>query len=119
MDIFFAHHKLEKEFNDARLLQRCRGKVQAEKIKARMVQIQAAIHLDQLRPPMPGHFHALTSDKAGWIACDLDGPYRLILEPDHDPLPVLDAGGLDWKKVTRIRIAGVLNYHERNKQKPV
>ena len=119
MDVIFIHHKLEKEFNDARSLQRNRGKVQAEKIKARMAQIHAAIFLDQLRPPMPGRFHPLGADKAGWIACDLDGPYRLVFEPANDPLPYLDAGGLDWKKITQVRVLGVLNYHERNKQKPV
>ena len=119
MLLIFAHTKLEKEFGDARELQRNRGKPRAEKIQLRISQLRAAAHLGQLRPPTPGHFHALHEDKAGWIACDLDGPYRLIFEPDQNPIPTLPAGGLDWTQVIQVRILGVLNYHERNKSKPV
>jgi len=118
MTITYATAKLESEFKDERQLLRQRGRDQAKKIKLRLSAILAADHLGILRPPTPGHFHPLHENKAGWIACHLDEPYRLICEPDHNPLPVLLAGGLDWSQVTRIKILGVLNYHERNKSKP-
>lgn len=118
MILSYASDKLRAEFLDARLLQRNRGAVQAKKIGLRISTILAARHLGELRPPTPGRFHPLTADKAGWIACDLDGPYRLILEPDHSPLPTLPDGGLDWNQVTCVKILGVLDYHERNKSRP-
>lgn len=118
MTITYATAKLESEFKDARLLLRNRGKNQADKIKLRLDSMIGADHLGILRPPTPGKFHPLHENKAGLIACHLDEPYRLIFEPDHNPLPMLAAGGLDWNQVTRVKILGVLNYHERNKSKP-
>lgn len=118
MHIDFTTEKLRKEFEDSRALQRQRGAVQAKKIMTRLMQIEGALALEQLRN-QPGHFHALTEDKAGWLACDLDQPFRLIFEAANVPAPQLEAGGLDWSKVTQIRILGVLNYHERNKKQPV
>lgn len=37
--------------------------------------------------------------------------YRLIFIPDHDPVPRLKDGGLDWSKVTAIKILGVEDTH--------
>lgn len=119
MEIIFATGTLEKEFNHERTLKKKRGKIKAEKIMLRLGQIRDADHLGQLRPPMPGKFHPLHENLDGWIACQLDGPYRLIFEPNHNPLPTLESGGLDWTKVTSVRILGVIDYHERKKQKPV
>ncbi len=36
---------------------------------------------------------------------------RLYFEPDHSPLPTVDDGGLDRKKVTAIRILEVDDKH--------
>jgi proteic killer suppression protein len=119
MLLTFATTKLEKEFGDARALQRNRGKQQADKIQYRVSQLRGAVNLGQLRSPTPGHFHPLREDKDGLIACDLDGAYRLIFEPDQNPIPKLESGGLDWTQVIQVKILGVLNYHERNKSKPV
>jgi len=119
MHISFKTARLRKEFEDQRALNRNRGAVQAKKIMMRLAQIEAVDNLAQLRPPQPGNFHPLSADKVGWLACDLDGPYRLIFESAHDPAPQLAAGGLDWKQVTEVCIIGVLNYHERNKEQPI
>lgn len=118
MHIEFTTEKLRKEFEDDRVLQRNRGAVRAKKIVTRLMQLESALTLQQLRN-QPGRFHTLTEDKSGWLACDLDQPYRLIFEVANVPVPQLDAGGLDWSKVSQVRILGVLNYHERNKKQPV
>ena len=119
MQISFRSEKLRKEFEDERALNRDRGSVQAKKIMQRMAQLEAADALQQLRPPQPGHFHELSSDKSGWLACSLDGNYRLIFVVADKPVPALDSGGLDWSKVTQACILGILDYHERNKKQPV
>lgn len=118
MQIEFRTEKLRKEFEDGRALQRERGAVQAKKIMTRLMQLEGALMLEQLRN-QPGRFHPLTENKSGWLACDLDGPYRLVFEAANVPAPQLEAGGLDWSKVTQVRILGVLNYHERSKKQPV
>jgi len=118
MHIDFKTERLRKEFEDGRALNRNRGAVQAKKIMTRMAQLEGALTLQQLHN-QPGHFHSLTEDKAGWLACDLDGPNRLIFEVANSPVPQLAAGGMDWAQVNQVRILGVLNYHERNKKQPV
>lgn len=42
---------------------------------------------------------------------DLDHPYRLIIRPNHDPLPMRAEGGLDWKAVTAIVIVEIKDTH--------
>jgi len=60
---------------------------------------------------VPGRCHALTGDRAGQYSLSLWGANRLILEPDHDPVPLLASGGIDRARVTRIRIVEVVDYH--------
>ena len=43
---------------------------------------------------------------------DLDHPYRLIFIPHHKPAPKLDDGGLNWSKITAIKILGIEDTHE-------
>ena len=69
------------------------------------------------RPPLadmdgvPGNCHQLPCDRSGDFAVHLWGSYRLIFEPDHDPVPGLDDGGIDKAKVTHITIKEVVDYH--------
>jgi proteic killer suppression protein len=49
--------------------------------------------------------------RKGQLSVDLDHPYRLIFVVNHDPVPVLPDGGLDWSKVTAIKILGVEDTH--------
>jgi plasmid maintenance system killer protein len=60
----------------------------------------------------PGNCHQLLhADRAGQLSMSLWGPYRLIFEPDHDPVPRLPDGGLDRSLVTKILIKEVVDYH--------
>jgi len=61
---------------------------------------------------LPGRCHELKGDRAGQLAVSLNEPYRLIFEPEHDPLPRTTNGGLDWQAVTAIRILDILDYHD-------
>jgi hypothetical protein len=56
--------------------------------------------------------HELKGDRKGQLSVDLNHPYRLLFGPGHEPIPVLAVGGLDWTKVTRIKISGVEDTHE-------
>lgn len=42
----------------------------------------------------------------------LDHPYRLIFESADEPIPTKSDGGIDWTKVTAVRILGVEDTHE-------
>lgn len=60
---------------------------------------------------LPGRCHELTGDRKGELAVDLRGPYRLVFEPADNPPPVKEDGGLDWRRVTAVRILEVEDYH--------
>lgn len=113
MDIRFADRKLEKECNDARLLLRRHGQRRADLLKKRLAVLAAATSLADLGPPYrgPARCHELTGDRAGQLSVDLDGPYRLVFRPDHEPPPERSEGGLDWQQVTRILILEIVDTH--------
>ena len=53
----------------------------------------------------------LHKKRKGQHAVDLVHPYRLILQPNHDPLPRGKDGSLDTEQVTAITIIEVTDYH--------
>lgn len=110
MDIIFADRKLQRVCNDRRRLVREHGQRRARKLRQRLDDLRAAETLAVTRQ-LPGRCHQLTGDRAGQFALDLDHPYRLIFEPDHDPIPRKADGGIDWHAVSAVRILAVEDYH--------
>lgn len=106
----WSSRKLERSCSDDRQGAKAWGPEQWKVLKRRLASLLAAPTLADMSG-VPGNCHVLTSDRAGEVAIDLRGPYRLIFEPEHDPIPVLADGGIDFSAVTRIRIKEVDNYH--------
>ncbi len=81
-------------------------------IQQRLVELDSAETLETMRA-LPGpRCHELAQDRKGQLAVDLVHPQRLILVPDHNPLPLKEDGGLDWSNVTKIEIVEIDNYHD-------
>lgn len=59
---------------------------------------------------LPGRLHQLTADRSDQFALDLLHPYRLILKPDHDPVPTRD-GTILRDQVTCVMILDIVDYH--------
>jgi proteic killer suppression protein len=114
MDISFKNKKLAKSFNEGAQLEKIHGSLRAKKIRIRMKELRAAKSLKDFWPPKspPARCHELTEgQKSGQLSVDLDHPYRLVFISDHDPVPTLRDGGLDWSQVTAIKILGVKDTH--------
>ena len=113
MEITFANKKLMKQMNDSREMVKVHGSKRAKKLQIVMTQLHAAPNLGVFAPPYspPHRCHELTGNRKGQLSVDLDHPYRLILKPDHDPIPQRSEGGLDWQAVTEIKIIGVVDTH--------
>lgn len=113
MDIRFASKKLEKQFNEAKVMQKTFGAERSRCIRLVMTSLRAAPSLGVFAPPFspPHRCHELTKNRKGMLSLDLDGPNRLIIEPLHQPLPLRPEGGLDWQQVTAIKVLGVENTH--------
>lgn len=86
------------------------GQVRWKLLKRRLFQLETAPTLADL-DEAPGHPHALSANRRGQFAIDLDGPFRLIFAPDHEPLPTRDDGGLDRAAVTAVQILEISDYH--------
>ncbi|MBF0552168.1 MAG: killer suppression protein [Deltaproteobacteria bacterium] len=104
-----------KSFNEGAQLERNHGTLRAKKIRRCMKALRAAESLMDFWPPKSGpeRCHELTEGRrSGQLSVDLDHPYRLIFIPDHNPIPQREkGGGLDWSRVTAIKILGVEDTH--------
>ncbi len=115
MNISFQNTKISKSFNEGSQLEKIHGAPRAKRIRIRMAELRAAENLMVFWPPKspPSRCHELTEGKRhGQLSVDLDHPYRLVFVPDHDPIPQMEGGGLDWRKVTAIKIIGIEDTHE-------
>ena len=113
MDIVFKNKRLAKDFNAKARLEKIHGVKRAKKIKLRMAEFRAALSLMDFWPPKsgPSRCHELKGRKYE-LSVDLDHPYRLIFTPAHNPVPLKDDGGLDWSKITAIKILRIEDTHE-------
>lgn len=111
MNITFRSEKLAKIFNSEKSLVREYGTENAKRIRLRMAVLVAANSLDEVPTHPPERRHELSGDRRGQFAVDLKHPQRLIIEPNHNPLPRKAEGGLDLRKISAITIVGVEDYH--------
>ena len=111
MDVTFRTRKLEKTFNAVSVLQKTYGGQMAKAIRVRMAVLKAARNLAMVPTTKPDRRHQLIADREGQFAVDLVQPHRLVFEPNHQPLPRKDDGGIDTERVTAITILEVIDYH--------
>ncbi|SPD73986.1 Toxin-antitoxin system, toxin component, RelE family [uncultured Desulfobacterium sp.] len=111
MDIIFKTQKLEKQCNSQKMLVRTYGSPRAGLIRRRLDELRAANSLQDIRYLPQARCHELKGSKKGDLSVDLDHPYRLILRPANEPIPLKADGGLDWANVTAIEIIGVEDTH--------
>lgn len=112
MVILFKTTKLERECNNENLLVKRFGVLRSKLLKRRLTELQAAASLNVLRLLPQSRCHELKGNRKGQLSVDLDHPYRLTFEPADNPIPKKPDGGLDWNKVTVVRIIGVEDTHE-------
>lgn len=82
----------------------------AELLRRRLDDLEAADNLEVMRS-LPGRCHELTGNLKGMLSLDLEHPYRLLFDVARNPTPKKSDGGLDWSKVTSIKIHGIKDTH--------
>ena len=110
MEITFRDKKLLVLANDDRKSLQKLGKVRSERFKTRLIQLQSAQTLEEVRN-LPGNYHELAGNRKGQWSCDLDQPYRLIFEPHEDPVPTDDKGRYIWLEIKGIEVIEIIDYH--------
>ena len=111
MEITFRTKKLKKTFDLERELKKTYGDHMARTIQKRLAILKNARSLSLVPTLPPDRLHLLTGNRSGQYTVDLVHPYRLILEPNHDPVPLKEDGGIDKDGVTKITILEVVDYH--------
>ena len=102
---------MERDSNDLKRLTARFNLQRSKLIRRRLDDLRAAPSLKTMRA-LPGRCHELMGNRKWQLSVDLDGPYRLIFKPAHNPPPTKEDGGLDWERVTAILIIEVTNTHE-------
>jgi len=110
MDILFGTARLRKRCNSSKEAARTWGPEMAKRIMRRLDELRDAESLTDFRLLHP-RCHELHGDRRGQLSVDLKHPYRLILEPANESIPRKPDGGLDWTKVTAVRILEVTDTH--------
>ncbi len=105
-----------KLFEDSSALQKKYGADCTVRIIMRITAIRAAETLKDFWPSKPpARCHELNMGvrkKTFQLSMDLRHPLRLIFIPDHNPVPVLSDGGLDWGSITAVKIIAIEDTHE-------
>lgn len=109
MDIAFSSKELKQLSENHKTALKILGKLCAAKLKIRLSQIEAVDCVGQLQLGRP---HTLTGDRKGQFALDLHGGSRLVFESNHTEQPLLDDGALDWRRVTKVKIVFIGDYHD-------
>jgi len=111
MEIQVFKKKTAKLCNSAKEMRTRFGANDAKHLQQRLAELRAAETLNDISRVPPAKCHELTQNRKGQLAVSVGQKWRLIFEPDHDPVPKKDDGGLDWGRVTAIWICEVVDYH--------
>lgn len=110
MEISYGSNKLEKQLTQPRELAKTFGHM-ARKVSQRHEELKSADLLSVMRLFPAANCHELTGDRKGQLAVTISGNYRMIFEPNHNPIPQKEDGGLDWQAVASIIILEITDYH--------
>ncbi len=110
MDISYKDKKLEKYANDNRLAVKKLGQRMAKVFNFRLNNLRNCETLKDAEN-LPGAYHELVGNRKGQWACDLEFPYKLVFEPQEDPIPTNENGQYLWIEIKGIEIIEIVDYH--------
>ena len=111
VEVYFKTKKLAKVLNSDKELQRANGARNASLIRGCLDDLRAVECLADMRTLPQHRFHELTGNLKGVFSLDIEHPYRLLVTPDHDPVPRLADGGIDERRVTAVEVRGIEDTH--------
>ena len=117
MDVRFGNNRLKRLFDDEARIIREYGERRALLLMTRLTVLENADTLFDVSSRPPERRHQLTGNRDEQFAVAIDRQYRLVFEPDHDPIPRRPDGGIDIGRVTAIVIVEVADYHPTRRQR--
>lgn len=110
MEINYKSNKLRKTVETPRDIAANYG-TKAKQVNQRLKEFEAATSLYDISHLPKANLHKLHGDRKGCLAVDISANFRIIFEPDHDPIPLIEDGGLNLKAISKIKILSFEDYH--------
>lgn len=110
MKVTYKNRQLQKCAENETYSVRKLGPVRSEKYLQRICDLMDANTLEEVRN-LPGNYHELSANRKGQWAVSLDGPYRMIIVPHEEPIPVDENGQYVWIEIKGVEIEEIENYH--------
>lgn len=113
MEVEFRTNKLKKQCENPAIAQKEYGAKMGFKLTQRVVELSAAISLQDIKCIPSARLHRLDGDRNTQYAVDLVHPYRLVFQP----ILSSDTEIFELDKIKVIRIEEVVDYHGKNNRK--
>jgi proteic killer suppression protein len=108
LEIAFDSRLLRTICESEALAKRELGSTVAEALKHRLADMRAATSVKDL---LVGHPRVLDGTNGQHMIIDLYGGYQIIFCANHPNNPVMEAGTLDWLRVSRIKLLRIERNH--------
>ncbi len=115
MEINYRNQKLKKLVSNPRELTKDYGDDVSKAVAKRIKDMEASETLSEYMMCYSGKCKQLTGGRKGQFSVRLDRGVRLVFAPDEQETPRKPDGGLDWSKITKIKILEIVNYHRKRK----
>ncbi|MCF7820299.1 MAG: hypothetical protein K9M44_02400 [Candidatus Pacebacteria bacterium] len=109
MEVQYTKKALKKMCPDSKCI-RSFGNIIGRKILQRIKEFEAANCLEDLRNA-PGRHEELVENRKNKLSCRLTANWRLIYCPFGKWENYLEQGSLSWRKVKKVEIIEVEDYH--------
>jgi proteic killer suppression protein len=109
--VTYKNEKTRKLCEDAKTGQKQFGDVAARQLRKRIRMLLEADTLSDIPHTPPPRLHLLSGYKEPTCGVVVYRGLRIVLEPADDPLPFLDDGGVDKRRVRSVQIVTVEDYH--------
>ena len=87
------------------------GSDNGRRIALRLTNIRDATNLEELSKIPQTRVHELGANRNEQISVDVKHPYRLLMISDHDETPRKPEGGLDWRRITKVKVIEIADTH--------
>lgn len=104
LELAFANKNLRHLCESSAKANRELGVDTADKLRRRIADLRAAISVSDLLLGAPKE---IDCDGRPQIALDLDKRFQITFCANHNTLPELESGTVDWSKVSRVKIVTV------------
>ncbi len=108
MELAFAKKSLRQICESEAKAKRDLGIKMAELLKRRLADLRAATSVKDL---VAGRPRELEGARRRHIAVDLCVGSRMVFCANHNTIPMLGSGGVDWSRVSRVKILRIESDH--------